>query len=138
MTYTRSSCTMVHAHAALLNGGHCTKMKDPLVGWDDCAEWRKLTNVVIEGGGTINGACIDQSAELPPTPFRPPGLSPSRPAAGAAPTPLDSFPPLTPLANRPQPWGNLPLPPPALKIRRKGGAPFFPAPLPPTRRSPTE
>jgi hypothetical protein len=50
MVYTRSSCTMGEAHAALLNGGQCVKMKEPLVGWDDCEEWGVLQNVVIEGG----------------------------------------------------------------------------------------
>lgn len=55
MTYTRSGSIMTTAHAALLNGGKCLQMKDPLVGWDDCAEWSTLENVVIEGGGTING-----------------------------------------------------------------------------------
>ncbi len=55
MVYTRSSCTMMEAHAALLNGGRCLAMKQPRVGWDDCARWRKLENVVIDGGGEISG-----------------------------------------------------------------------------------
>jgi exo-poly-alpha-galacturonosidase len=55
MTYTRSACVMQYAHAALLNGGRCLEIKSPKVGWDDCARWRKLENVVIGGGGTING-----------------------------------------------------------------------------------
>lgn len=46
---------MMSAHASLLNGGRCTEMKDPLVGWDDCATWSKLENVDISGGGIING-----------------------------------------------------------------------------------
>ena len=46
---------MVWAHAGLLNAGRCTRLKDPLVGWDDCAEWNKLENVVLEGGGTVDG-----------------------------------------------------------------------------------
>eukprot|EP00041_Stephanoeca_diplocostata_P030212 m.907050 g.907050 ORF g.907050 m.907050 type:complete len:377 (-) comp23711_c0_seq2:118-1248(-) len=54
MVYTRRNCLMVTAHAGILNGGRCVRLKDPLVGWDDCAEWTKLTNVVLEGGGTID------------------------------------------------------------------------------------
>ena len=29
----------------LCTGGRCLKKKEPLVGWDDCAEWSKLKNV---------------------------------------------------------------------------------------------
>jgi polygalacturonase len=54
MTYTRRNAIMVEAHAGFLNGGRCIKKKDPLVGWDDCAEWTKLANVAIEGGGTLD------------------------------------------------------------------------------------
>jgi hypothetical protein len=43
-----------NAHAGFLNGGVCIKLKNPLVGWDDCDEWSKLENVVIEGGGTLD------------------------------------------------------------------------------------
>lgn len=52
--YVRRGCTMMWAHAGFLNGGRCLKLKDPLVGWDDCAEWSKLENVAIEGGGTLD------------------------------------------------------------------------------------
>eukprot|EP00035_Acanthoeca_spectabilis_P007294 m.134786 g.134786 ORF g.134786 m.134786 type:complete len:150 (+) comp13884_c0_seq2:544-993(+) len=45
---------MMDAHAGFINGGRCLKKKDPLVGWDDCAEWSQLENVVIEGGGTLD------------------------------------------------------------------------------------
>ena len=55
MTYTRSGCTMMMAHAALLNAGRCLRLKEPLVGWDDCAEWSMLQNLVVSGGGEING-----------------------------------------------------------------------------------
>lgn len=55
MTYTRSGCTMMSAHAALLNAGRCLRMKSPRVGFDDCAEWSRLSNLVISGGGEING-----------------------------------------------------------------------------------
>ena len=55
LTYTRSGCTMMTAHASLLNAGRCLMQKDPLVGWDDCAEWHTVANVDISGGGTING-----------------------------------------------------------------------------------
>ena len=52
--YTRRECVMMSAPAGLLNAGRCVRMKDPLVGWDDCAEWSKLVNVAIEGGGTLD------------------------------------------------------------------------------------
>jgi len=53
-TYTRAAAVMQYAHAALLNGGRCLKMKDPLVGWDDCESWSRLQNVIITGSGQIN------------------------------------------------------------------------------------
>jgi exo-poly-alpha-galacturonosidase len=55
MTYTRAGCTMMEAHASLLNAGRCLEMKQPSVGWDDCARWSQLENVVLSGGGTIDG-----------------------------------------------------------------------------------
>ncbi|KAJ8601577.1 hypothetical protein CTAYLR_005233 [Chrysophaeum taylorii] len=54
MVYTRRESTMRWAHAGLLNGGRCVRLKDPLVGWGDCAEWTKLENVVVEGGGILD------------------------------------------------------------------------------------
>jgi hypothetical protein len=54
IVYSRRNCFMTPAHAGLLNGGVCLKKKDPLVGWDDCAVWSKLENVVIDGGGTLD------------------------------------------------------------------------------------
>jgi polygalacturonase len=53
--YVRRESTMKWAYAGFLNGAKCIKFKDPLVGWDDCAAWSKLENVVLEGGGTIDG-----------------------------------------------------------------------------------
>eukprot|EP00729_Bicosta_minor_P019385 gene19385-12683_t len=50
MIYARRNCLMTQAHAGFLNGGQCLKYKDPLVGWDDCKDWSKLENVVVEGG----------------------------------------------------------------------------------------
>lgn len=52
MVYTRRNSLMVTAHAGLLNGGRCKRMKQPPLGGDDCADWTKLSNVVIEGAGT--------------------------------------------------------------------------------------
>eukprot|EP01065_Artemidia_motanka_P027529 TRINITY_DN32717_c0_g1_i1.p1 TRINITY_DN32717_c0_g1~~TRINITY_DN32717_c0_g1_i1.p1 ORF type:complete len:456 (+),score=140.37 TRINITY_DN32717_c0_g1_i1:57-1370(+) len=52
--YTRRECVMMYAHAGMLNAGRCVRMKDPLVGWDDCAEWRKVSNLVVEGSGTLD------------------------------------------------------------------------------------
>lgn len=54
IVYTRRGDTMVWAHAGFLNGARCTKLKSPRVGWDDCAEWGTLSNVVIEGGGLLD------------------------------------------------------------------------------------
>ena len=54
MVYTRRNDIMMMAHAGLINAGRCIKMKQPIVGWDDCAEWTSLENVVIEGGGTLD------------------------------------------------------------------------------------
>jgi len=54
VVYARRNALMVWAHAGLLNGARCLRLKDPLVGWDDCAAWGKLSNVVIEGGGTLD------------------------------------------------------------------------------------
>lgn len=59
IVYARRNALMTPAHAGLLNGGVCIKKKDPLVGWDDCAEWTKLENVVIEGGGTLDADASD-------------------------------------------------------------------------------
>lgn len=42
LTYTRRNSLMTQAHAGLLNAGRCLRLKDPLVGWDDCAEWSKV------------------------------------------------------------------------------------------------
>lgn len=53
--YTKRESTMKWAYSGFLNGARCTSMKQPLVGWDDCATWDKLKNIVIEGGGTIDG-----------------------------------------------------------------------------------
>lgn len=52
MVYTRRNSLMVTAHAGLLNGGRCKRMKQRPLGGDDCADWTKLSNVVIEGAGT--------------------------------------------------------------------------------------
>jgi len=54
IVYTRRNALMTPAHAGLINGGVCLKKKQPLVGWDDCLEWSKLENVVIEGGGMLD------------------------------------------------------------------------------------
>ena len=54
LVYARRNSLMTVAHAGLLNGGRCLRLKSPLVGWDDCAEWSKLENVAIEGGGLLD------------------------------------------------------------------------------------
>jgi hypothetical protein len=87
LVYTRRNALMVTARAGLINGGRCVQVransikaarcnspamfahdvslshrvqyKDPLVGWDDCDEWSKLENVVIEGGGTLDANGMD-------------------------------------------------------------------------------
>ena len=53
--YTRREAVMTEAFAGLVNGGRCARLKEPRVGWDDCAEWATLENVCLEGGGTIDG-----------------------------------------------------------------------------------
>lgn len=53
--YTRREAVMLEAYAGLVNGAKCVRKKAPLVGWDDCAEWGRLENVCLEGGGTIDG-----------------------------------------------------------------------------------
>ena len=53
--YTRREAVMTEAYAGLLNGARCAKLKDPLVGWDDCAAWATLENVCVEGGGAVDG-----------------------------------------------------------------------------------
>ncbi|KAJ8610479.1 hypothetical protein CTAYLR_007773 [Chrysophaeum taylorii] len=54
VVYTRRNSEMMWAHAGLVNGGRCVRLKDPLAGWDDCAEWSVLENVVLDGGGTLD------------------------------------------------------------------------------------
>jgi exo-poly-alpha-galacturonosidase len=53
--YTKRESSMKWAWSGFLNGARCLAMKDPLVGWDDCEKWGKLENVVLEGGGMIDG-----------------------------------------------------------------------------------
>mmetsp|Transcript_12717 Transcript_12717/g.40325 ORF Transcript_12717/g.40325 Transcript_12717/m.40325 type:complete len:466 (+) Transcript_12717:48-1445(+) len=63
LVYTRRNSIMVWAHAGFLNGGRCLRLKDPLVGWDDCAEWSVLENVVLDGFGTLDAAAEGWWAE---------------------------------------------------------------------------
>lgn len=60
--YKRIAGFMQFGHASLLNGGVCQKMRpacpDGCPGrnlGDTCAEWSKLQNVALRGGGTIDG-----------------------------------------------------------------------------------
>lgn len=57
VVYTRSGGSMYHAHASLLNGARCLRMRatGEAEGGDECAEWGTLTNVVIEGAGLVDG-----------------------------------------------------------------------------------
>lgn len=55
MVYRRIGGTMGIGHAGLINGGRCLRMKQPTVGWDDCAEWLILRNVDISGNGVLDG-----------------------------------------------------------------------------------
>eukprot|EP01044_Picomonas_judraskeda_P005801 COSAG03_NODE_558_length_6950_cov_4.520362_5_plen_207_part_00 len=59
VVYARRNCYMTDTHAGFINGAKCLRKKSPLVGWDDCAEWGKLHNVVIEGGGTLDAQASD-------------------------------------------------------------------------------
>ena len=54
IAYVRRECVMMDAHAGFLNAGRCLEKKDPLVGWDDCAKWSTVENLVIEGDGTLD------------------------------------------------------------------------------------
>ena len=54
MVYTRRDSLMVTAHAGMINGGRCLRMKANPLGGDDCDQWSKLSNVVIEGGGVLD------------------------------------------------------------------------------------
>ena len=61
-TYKRIAGFMAFGHASLLNGGICKQMKPACptgckgqnLG-DQCAEWTKLQDVTLSGGGTIDG-----------------------------------------------------------------------------------
>lgn len=61
-TYKRIAGFMEFGHASLLNGAVCKQMKPACptgckgqdLG-DQCAEWTKLQNVAMQGGGTIDG-----------------------------------------------------------------------------------
>jgi polygalacturonase len=61
-TYKRIAGFMEFGHASLLNGGRCQHMKPACptgckgqsLG-DQCAEWTKLQDVALRGGGTIDG-----------------------------------------------------------------------------------
>lgn len=65
MTYTRSGCVMMEAHASLLNAGRCLQMKSERVGWDDCLEWSTLENIVIEGEQQNDGVIsIDGNGDM--------------------------------------------------------------------------
>jgi polygalacturonase len=59
IVYARRNCYMTDTHAGFINGAKCLRKKSPLVGWDDCEEWGKLENVVIEGGGTLDAQASD-------------------------------------------------------------------------------
>ena len=52
LVYTRRNSLMVTARAGMLNAGRCARARAVATGGDDCAEWEKLANVVLEGGGT--------------------------------------------------------------------------------------
>ena len=54
MIYTWKNCLMVIAYAGLINSGCCLKMNKAPVGGEICEIWTKLTNVVIEGGGSLD------------------------------------------------------------------------------------
>jgi len=47
---------MKWAYSGFINGALCTALKEPLVGWNDCAAWSEVSNVVVEGEGTIDGS----------------------------------------------------------------------------------
>jgi len=54
VVYTKRAEGMRDAHAGLINGARCLMKKNESGTWDDCAQWGKLSDVVIEGGGTLD------------------------------------------------------------------------------------
>ena len=55
MRYTRTAGLMREAHAGLLNGAQCLKMKVDSADADQCDQWGSLKNITIEGPGVIDG-----------------------------------------------------------------------------------
>ena len=53
--YSRYTGTMGFGHASLLNAGVCINAVNSTQPGDNCLEWIKFENLVLEGGGTING-----------------------------------------------------------------------------------
>jgi polygalacturonase len=61
IVWARRNAVMVDAHAGMLNGGRCLAKapaqspENP----DGCLRWRKLENVVVEGGGLLDANASD-------------------------------------------------------------------------------
>eukprot|EP01102_Stenamoeba_stenopodia_P009594 TRINITY_DN2841_c0_g1_i2.p1 TRINITY_DN2841_c0_g1~~TRINITY_DN2841_c0_g1_i2.p1 ORF type:complete len:496 (-),score=105.47 TRINITY_DN2841_c0_g1_i2:106-1536(-) len=54
--YTRSDGYMMFSHASLINAAVCLNLSStPNALGDQCLEWEKFENVIIEGPGTIDG-----------------------------------------------------------------------------------
>jgi polygalacturonase len=55
MTYARFAATMGYGHASLVNGAICASVHNSTAPGDHCTKWVGLENVILEGGGTIDG-----------------------------------------------------------------------------------
>lgn len=53
--YSRYGGTMGYGHASLINAAVCLEVQNSSAPGDNCLEWTKKTNLILEGGGTING-----------------------------------------------------------------------------------
>jgi polygalacturonase len=65
--YSRFSGTMGTGHASLLNAAVCLELSNSTAPGDNCLSWAKKTNIIIEGGGTINGQGAEWWANCNPT-----------------------------------------------------------------------
>jgi hypothetical protein len=53
--YSRYAGTMGVGHASLINAAVCLELSNSTEPGDNCLNWAKKTNIIIEGGGTIDG-----------------------------------------------------------------------------------
>ena len=61
--YSRYSGTMGYGHASLLNAGVCLNVTNSPRPGDNCYQWQKIRNLIIEGGGVIDGQGVQWWAQ---------------------------------------------------------------------------